>query len=71
MSKKSYSPMASYADLKEVEVLIGKAKTIDELREVAAKNGPKVGWKAFSYIFTGKMTPEEMKPDEAPTNGKK
>jgi hypothetical protein len=29
------------------------------------KDGPKVGYKAFAYMLTNKMSAEAMKPDEA------
>jgi hypothetical protein len=63
--QKAYSPLASYADLKRVESLINQAQSIDDLRKVVDKDGPKVGYKAFCYMFTGKFTPEAMKADEA------
>jgi hypothetical protein len=65
MAKKPYSPMASYTELKRVEGEISKAQTIDHIRELVVKDGPKVGYKAFCYMLGGKMTPEAMKPDEA------
>jgi hypothetical protein len=65
MAKKPYSPLASYADLKRVEGLINEARTIDDIRQIVVKDGPKVGYKAFCYMFGDKMTPEAMKPDEA------
>ena len=65
MAKKAYSPLASYAELKRVEGEINKAQTIDRIRELVNKDGPKVGYKAFCYMLGGKMTPEAMKPDEA------
>jgi hypothetical protein len=65
MSKKPYEPVASYADLKRVEQEINKAQTVDRIRELVVKDGPKVGYKAFCYILGGRMTPEAMKPEEA------
>ncbi len=65
MAKQAYTPLASYADLKRVENLITQAQTIDDVRKIVDKDGPKVGYKAFCYMFTGKMTPESMKADEA------
>ena len=65
MAKKPYEPMASYADLKYVEQEINKAQTIERIRELVLKEGPKVGYKAFCYMLGGKMTAEGMKPDEA------
>jgi len=65
MAKKPYSPVASYADLKQVEREINQADTVDKIRALVVKDGPKVGYKAFCYILGGKMTPEAMKPDEA------
>ncbi len=65
MATKPYIPLASYADLKRVEEAINKATTVDQLREVMIKDGPRIGYKAFCYMFGGKMTPEAMKPDEA------
>jgi tetratricopeptide (TPR) repeat protein len=65
MARKPYSPIASYAELKRVEELINRAQTIDDIRNIVAKDGPQVGYKAFCYMLTGKMTPEAMKADEA------
>ena len=65
MAKKPYSPLASYTELKRVEGEINKAQTVDQIRGLVAKDGPKVGYKAFCYMLAGKMTPEAMKPDEA------
>ncbi|MBN1218907.1 MAG: hypothetical protein JXM69_08265 [Anaerolineae bacterium] len=65
MAKKSYSPLASYTDLKEVEGELNQAKTVDKIRELVVKHGPRVGYRAFCYLLGGKMTPEAMKPDEA------
>jgi hypothetical protein len=57
--------MAPYAELKRVEGLINQAKSVDDIRKVVLKDGPKVGYKAFCYMLGGRMTPEGMKPDEA------
>jgi hypothetical protein len=65
MAKQAYTPLASYADLKRVEGLIAQAQTIDDVRKIVDKDGPKVGYKAFCYMFTGKLSPEAMKADEA------
>ena len=65
MAKKAYSPVAPYTDLKRVENEINQADTVDKIRILVAKDGPKVGYKAFCYMLGGKMTPEAMKPDEA------
>ena len=65
MAKKTYSPVASYSNLKQVEQAIDAAQSIDKIRQIVAKDGPKVGYKAFCYMLGGKMTPEAMKPDEA------
>lgn len=65
MARKPYSPIASYAELKRVEGLIDRARTIDDLRKLVVSDGPKVGYKAFCYILGRSMTPEAMKPDEA------
>ena len=65
MARKPYSPMASYTDLKRVEGEINQAETIDQIRKIVVKDGPKVGYKAFCYMLGGRMTPEGMKPDEA------
>ena len=65
MSKKPYSPMASYSELKRVAELIDQAQSVDDIRKVVSVDGPKVGYKAFCYMLGGKMTPEAMKADEA------
>ena len=65
MAKKPYSPVASYSDLKRVEELVNQAQTVDAIRKLVVKDGPKVGYKAFCYMLGGKMTAEAMKPDEA------
>ena len=65
MARKPYSPVASYADLKRVEGELERATTVDKIREIVLKDGPKVGYKAFCYMLGRRMTPEAMKPDEA------
>ncbi|MBI1879236.1 MAG: hypothetical protein HYR94_13630 [Chloroflexi bacterium] len=65
MAKQSYAPLASYAELKRVEGLIHQAQTVDDIRKIVDKDGPKVGYKAFCYMLTSKMTAEALKPDEA------
>ena len=65
MAKKPYSPLASYNDLKRVEQLLNQAQTVDDIRKLVVRDGPKVGYKAFCYMLGGKMTPEGMKADEA------
>jgi hypothetical protein len=65
MAKKPYSPVAPYAELKRVEQEIEAALTVEKIQKIVAKDGPKVGYKAFCYMLGGKMTPEGMKPDEA------
>jgi hypothetical protein len=57
--------MAAYTDLKRVEGEIDKATTIDRIREIVVKDGPKIGYKAFCYMLGRRLTPEAMKPDEA------
>lgn len=64
-AKKPYSPVASYSDLKQVEQAIEAAHSVEKIRQIVVKDGPKVGYKAFCYMLGGKMTPEAMKPDEA------
>jgi hypothetical protein len=63
--KKSYTPVAEFADLKRVELALKEAKTADEVRKICITDGPKIGYKAFCYLLTGKMTAEQMKPEEA------
>lgn len=65
MPEKVYSPVASYTALKQVEIKIESAQTIDEIREILASDGAKIGYKAFCFILMRKLTPEAMKPDEA------
>ncbi len=65
MARKPYSPVASYTELKRVEGELNQAETVDKIKTLVVKDGPKVGYKAFCYILGGKMTPEAMKPDEA------
>ena len=67
MSRQSYAPVASYADLKRVETLLAAAAVADDVRQACANHGAKIGYKAFCYLLMGKMTPEGMKPDEACT----
>jgi hypothetical protein len=67
MAKKAYSPVASYTDLKRVEGEINSAESVEKIRKIVYKDGPKVGYKAFCYMLGGRMTPEGMKPDEACT----
>ncbi|MBK8989563.1 MAG: hypothetical protein IPM39_26485 [Chloroflexi bacterium] len=63
--EKSYTPVASYEQLKLAETAVTQATTADHIREATRKHGAKIGYKAFCYLLTGKMTPEGMKPDEA------
>jgi hypothetical protein len=65
MAQKAYSPVATYADLKRVEVALQQAQTADDVRKLCAADGPKIGYKAFCYLLMGKMTADAMKPDEA------
>jgi len=65
MAKKPYSPVATYSELKRVEGEINQAQTVEKLRKIVYKDGPKVGYKAFCYMLGSRMTPEAMKPDEA------
>ena len=65
MARKPYSSVASYSDLKRVETEINQAESIDKIREIVHKDGPKVGYKAFCYMLGQRMTPEGMKADEA------
>lgn len=44
---------------------VTQATTADHIREATRQHGAKIGYKAFCYLLTGKMTPEGMKPDEA------
>lgn len=64
-SEKSYAPVASYEQLKQAEAAINSAATVDDIREATRQHGSKIGYKAFCYLLTGKMTPEGMKPEEA------
>ena len=63
--EKSYAPVASYEQLQQAEADINGAATVADIREATRQHGAKVGYKAFCYLLTGKMTPEGMKPDEA------
>ncbi len=63
--KKPYTPIAPYTKLKEVERLLGEAQTAEDVRQVARQHATSIGYKAFCYLLTGRMTPEAMKPDEA------
>ena len=65
MAKKAYSPVAPYSELKRVEGEINQAHSVETIRKIVYKDGPKVGYKAFCYMLGGRMTPEAMKPDEA------
>ncbi|MCA9938629.1 MAG: hypothetical protein KC418_08305 [Anaerolineales bacterium] len=65
MARQSYTPVAPYADLKRAETLLNAAATTDDVRQACAKEGAKIGYKAFCYLLLGKMTPEGMKPDDA------
>ena len=67
MARQSYAPVAAYADLKRTEALLAAAATADEVRQACAREGAKIGYKAFCYLLLGKMTAEGMKPDEACT----
>lgn len=60
-----YTPVAPYTKLHQAEVAIKNAQTVEDLRQVMVQWAPQIGYKAFSYIFMAKATPEAMKPDEA------
>lgn len=60
-----YRPIAPYEKLKAAELDIKAATTLEELRKAVEEHGPRIGYKAFCYIFMRKMTPEAMKPKEA------
>jgi hypothetical protein len=45
--KKPYSPVAAYSDLKRVEEAINNARSVEKIREIVIKDGPKVGYKAI------------------------
>lgn len=62
---KVYSPVASYSDLLRVVEGLKSAHSADHIRQLCVKEGPKVGYKAFCYLLTGKHSAEAMKPDEA------
>lgn len=63
--KKSYTPVAAFEDLKRVEFALKEAKTADDIRKICVTDGPKIGYKAFCYLLTGKMTSEQMKPESS------
>lgn len=65
MSTKTYSPVASYMQLKQVESKLEQAQTIEDVGKILKSDGSKIGYKAFCYMLMGKMTSEAMKPDEA------
>jgi len=65
MAKKPYSPMASYEVLDEVEQKLNQAVTADDVAKLVTSYGTKIGYKAFCYILSGKMSAAAMKPDEA------
>jgi hypothetical protein len=67
MAKKPYQPVAPYSELKRVETALEQATTVDTVRQLVTKDGPKIGYKAFCYMLGGKMSAAEMKPDEACT----
>lgn len=62
---KKYVPVASLEDLERVEQLINSCIIIDDLKEVLRVEGQKVGYKAFCYMFTGKMNAKELKAEAA------
>lgn len=68
MAKKPYSPMASYEVLKEVEQKLNQAATADDVARLVTSHGTKVGYKAFCYMLSGKMSAAAMKPNDACTD---
>jgi hypothetical protein len=60
-----YRPMAPYVKLKQAEVAIEEANSLDEFKQVMGRFGTQIGYKAFCWLSMGKMTPEAMKPEEA------
>ena len=65
MAKKPYAPVASYEALSEVERKLKQSTTADEVARLVNSHGAKIGYKAFCYILSGKMSAAAMKPDEA------
>jgi len=65
MAQKTYRPSASYTELKRVEKLIRQVQTVEDVRQLVRIEGPKIGYKAFCYLLSERMTPELMKPDES------
>ncbi len=65
MARKPYSPVASYSLLRDVEKKLQAATSVDEIRKLVTDQGPKIGYKAFCYMLSGKMSAASMKPDEA------
>jgi hypothetical protein len=52
--EKSYTPVASYDQLKLAETAVAQATTADHIREATRQHGAKIGYKAFCYLLTGK-----------------
>lgn len=59
--RSSYTPSASYAELKRVETLLNEAQTVERVRQIAQSSGSQIGYKAFCYLLGGLSTPELMK----------
>lgn len=60
-TRSSYTPSASYADLKQIETQLNQAQSVDEVRRIAKSACSVVGYKAFCYLLGGLSTPELMK----------
>jgi hypothetical protein len=66
--RKPYSPIAPLDKLQDANVAIQAAvdnDSVGQLADAVKGHGVKVGYKAFVYLWTGRMTPAQMKPDEA------
>jgi len=69
--EKHYTPTSSYAELKEVADKLATAQSADQLRTLCQQYGTKIGYKAFCYLMTNKMTAESMQPDQSAEIGVK
>jgi len=60
MPKKLYAPVCSNEALIAAHTAIIEAETKEDLQQAVSYHGPRVGYKAFCYMLSGKSTAEQL-----------